>query len=85
MRILVIRVLLFLTPFALYFAFLFFSRRLPQKDRAPWTTLIITGLALVVASFIWLGFMEGETTNGRYVPPHMEAGRIVPGHVEQKP
>jgi hypothetical protein len=85
MRILVMRVLLFFTPFAVYFAFLLLSRRLPQKDRAPWTMLVITGLALVVASFVWLGLTEGETTSGRYVPPHMEAGRIVPGHVEQKP
>jgi hypothetical protein len=85
MRIIAIRVLLFLTPFALYFGFLFLSRRLPQQERAPWTMLIVTGLALVVASFVWLGLTEGETTNGRYVPPHMEAGKIVPAHVEQTP
>jgi hypothetical protein len=45
---------------------------------------LIAGLALVVVSFIYTGFTEGESVKGVYVPPHTVNGYIVPGHVEQR-
>lgn len=85
MRILLTRLLLFLLPFVLYYAFLTLSHRRPQREFTPWMLLAIAGLLLVAASFVWLGLTEGETTAGRYVPPHVVNGKIVPGHVEKTP
>ena len=85
MRILLTRLLLFATPFAFYVVFLLLSRRIPPGRITPWFALAITGLALVAASFIWLGLTQGESTSGRSVPPHLVNGKVVPGHVEKWP
>jgi hypothetical protein len=84
-RVLVIRALLFSVPFAIYGAYLLVSRArsiVPTHD-TPWTALFVSGLALVVASFVYVGLTEGESTQGRYVPPHVVNGKVVPGHVEK--
>jgi hypothetical protein len=39
-------------------------------------------LVLVAASFLIWGITEGSGQQGVYVPPHVEDGRVVPGHVE---
>ncbi len=76
--------LLFLLPFALYAAYL----RLAKQDESdaqrkhPWTFLFASGLVLVAASFLIWGITEGSGQQGVYVPPHVEDGRVVPGHVE---
>lgn len=83
-RVLALRALLFAVPFAIYGAYLLLSRArsiVPTHD-TPWTALFISGLALVVASFVYLGLTEGESTQGLYVAPHVVNGKIVPGHVE---
>jgi hypothetical protein len=84
-RVLLLRALLFAVPFAIYGAYLLVSRArsiVPTHD-TPWTALFISGLALVAASFIYVGLTEGESTQGRYIPPHVVNGKIVPGHVEK--
>jgi hypothetical protein len=84
-RILALRALLFAVPFAIYGMYLLVSRArsiVPTHD-TPWTVLFVSGLALVVASFVYVGLTEGESTQGRYVPPHVVNGKIVPGHVEK--
>ena len=84
-RVLFIRALLFAAPFAIYGAYLLVSRArsiVPTHD-TPWTALFVSGLGLVVASFVYLGLTEGESTQGHYVPPHVVNGRVVPGHVEK--
>jgi hypothetical protein len=76
--------LLFLLPFGLYAAYLRLSKReeaLP-KEAHPWTVLFASGLALVAASFLIWGITEGAGQQGVYVPPHVENGRVVPGHVD---
>ena len=76
--------LLFLLPFALYAAYL----RLAKEDESdakrkhPWTFLFASGLVLVAASFLIWGITEGPGQQGVYVPPHVEDGRVVPGHVD---
>lgn len=81
--------LLFLLPFALYAIYWRLARKGDPVQAArphPWAVLFICGLGLVAASFVWLGFTEGDRNkNGVYVPPHSENGRIVPGHIEKKP
>jgi hypothetical protein len=76
--------LLFLLPFALYAAYLRVSRgeNLEFSRKHPWPMLFASGLVLVVASFLYLGFVEDAGQRGTYVPPHVENGRVVPGHVE---
>jgi hypothetical protein len=84
-RILLLRALLFAVPFAIYGAYLLLSRArsiVPTHD-TPWTLLFISGLGLVVVSFVYVGLTEGESTQGRYVAPHVVNGKIVPGHVEK--
>ncbi len=80
------RIALFVLPFAVYGIYLLLVRvrsGLPVQHRHPWTGIFIAGLLLVVASFIYTGLTEGETTKGVYVPPQVVNGKIVPGHVEQ--
>jgi len=77
-------VLLFLLPFALYAIYL----RVIEQDAAappkthPWTTLFVSGLVLVAASFIVWGVTQGSGRQGIYVPPRVENGQVIPGHVE---
>lgn len=86
-RIILTRLALFLLPFALYGLYLFLLRWRPDiaRPQTPWTGLFIAGLSLVVMSFVVLGLTEGESIEGVYIPPHVENGKIVPGHVEPKP
>ncbi len=49
--------------------------------RFPWTWLVAAGVilaALVVIAVVRIGGTRG----GTYVPPHVEHGVVVPGHVE---
>jgi peptidoglycan/LPS O-acetylase OafA/YrhL len=83
-RFLLERWAFFAVPFAvwgLYVLLMYRARRRPPP-RTPWTALFIAGLALVAASFIWLGLTEGFPAQGTYVAPHVVNGKIVPGTVE---
>jgi Family of unknown function (DUF6111) len=78
--------LLFLLPFGLYAIYWRISKlkegEAPQHAH-PWTVLFVSGLSLVIASFLFWGITEGAGERGVYVPPHVENGVVVPGHVEQ--
>jgi hypothetical protein len=82
-RSLAIRTLLFAVPFAVYGLYYLLSRGSQTQRSTPWTTLFITGLVLVAASFIYVGLTEGQSTSGQYIPPHVVNGVVVPGHVEK--
>jgi len=85
-RLLVERLLLFLVPFALYAAYVYLRKADEQApEKHPWTALFISGLVLVAASFLYWGITQGAGEQGVYVPPHVENGRVVPGHVEASP
>jgi heme/copper-type cytochrome/quinol oxidase subunit 3 len=87
-RRLLIDLLLFLLPFALYGIYWRLARKGDPKQAAkphPWAMLFIAGLALVAASFVWLGLTEGTRGQGVYVPAHTEDGKVVPGRIEKKP
>ncbi len=52
----------------------------PSFADMPWLVLIGAGVSLLVV--VLLGFMlfgGGAPPGTRYVPPHMDGGRIVPG------
>jgi len=76
----------FLLPFAAYFGFAFVANRALAKgirwQDAPWVWLAIIGLSLTVVSFVVMALLGGEDPTKVYVPPRVEGGKIVPGHVE---
>jgi heme/copper-type cytochrome/quinol oxidase subunit 3 len=74
---------LFLTPFAIYAAFLV-ATRAEILQPAAWTMprlagLLIAALILVVGSFLLLAQFSGAPPGSTYVPAHIEDGRLVPG------
>jgi len=82
----VVEVLLpFLLPFAGYVLFLALKSRYPfvasAWTRGPVAILVVSGLALAVASLLLAGLV-GPRAHGGYVPAHIENGVLVPGRME---
>ena len=48
----------------------------------PWVWLGMAGVALAALALFVVTVHFGTTTPGFYVPPHVENGRVVPGHIE---
>jgi cytochrome c oxidase assembly factor CtaG len=76
-------VILFITPFVLYAAFLI-ATRAGVLDAEQWPLsrlawLTIAALLLVVGSFIYFAHFTGAPVGSTYVPAHMENGKFVPG------
>lgn len=76
--------LFFLTPFFLFALWLLTRKRSPFA-RAEWSGaslwLVVAGLVLVIASFVYTGFTARHKP-GEYEPAHMENGVLVPGRVK---
>jgi hypothetical protein len=51
---------------------------------APWIWLLALGLFFAALLTVALSVFSGDGIEGRYVPPQLENGRIVPGHVEPR-
>jgi uncharacterized membrane protein len=47
----------------------------------PWPWLVASGLVLTVLTLIAVSVHYGNSPQGAYVPPRIEGGRVVPGHV----
>lgn len=78
-------------PSLLYLAWLAYENRrvarggegvLRRWQEGPWAWLFAAGVVIAVLGSILLSTMGGPGISGRYVPPHLEDGRVVPGHVE---
>lgn len=86
-RTILIDIVLFLTPFALYAVFLFATRAgVLHPESWPlrvliWLTLVAVVL-LVVSSFM-LAQRSGAPAGSHYIPPHMENGKLVPGQIKR--
>jgi hypothetical protein len=85
-RPLATELLLFLAPFALYAAFLF-ATRAGVFDPDAWSTraLLWLGLAAIVCAAIGLAVLmqfSRAPAHSKYVPAHIENGKLVPGRVE---
>ncbi len=79
----------FLLPFAIYALWLIFTRR-TLRNISDWQISTIAYLALagaVLMVLVIVGFVHFDTDapGGTYVPAHLENGKIVPGHFEDKP
>jgi hypothetical protein len=77
---------LFLTPFALYALFLFFTRQ-GVLDPASWPRgrllwLAIAACLLVIGSFVVLAQFGGAPPGSTYTPARVEDGRLIPGETK---
>lgn len=82
-RPVLIELVLFLTPFVLYGAFLW-ATRAGVLDPKSWPIstlawLSIAALGLVVGSFLIFAQFGGAPAGSTYVPAHIENGKLVPG------
>ncbi len=56
----------------------------PLFRDGPWYWLVLASLGMAVLCFLFWGG-SGEAVKGDYIPPHVENGKVIPGHVEPKP
>jgi hypothetical protein len=54
----------------------------PPWRSLPWVWLGLAGVALAALVLFVVTVHFGTATPGVYVPPHVENGQIVPGHIE---
>ncbi len=77
---------LFLTPFALYAAFLWLTRAgISAPDAWSWRAiawLTMAALSLVLISFVLIAQFGGAPPRSTYVPAHIENDKFIPGRTE---
>ena len=82
LRSIIEEVLLFVLPFCIFAGYLVVNRRNPL-DVEHWSRhvfwLAIVGLLLSIALVAYGGW-TAPRSQGAYEPPHMENGKLVPGH-----
>ena len=91
MKLFLTKILPLLIPLAIYAGWLIHARKRsralgtahPSARDAPWPIMLLTGLAVLISGMIALGLFTGEKPGGVYVPPHMENGEIIRGHIER--
>ena len=74
-----------LLPAALYFAWrvVYGNDRLPAwAQNVPWISLAIIGLVLAALTLGTWRLLDGAPPGSKYISPHYENGRFVPGHFE---
>ncbi len=85
-RVVIVNLLLFLLPFALYVLYVWVARLTGNKgakiDDAPIIWLLIAGAALVIGTVVYFISFENNPPGGVYHPPSFEDGKIRPGHIE---
>lgn len=84
LRLALIEIGLFLAPFALYAAWLWFSKG--SATRSNWTSgplfgATLSGMLLVVVGFVLLASF-GSSERGVYHPAEVRDGVLFPGHFE---
>jgi hypothetical protein len=87
-RYLAFDAIFFLVPFALYAAWLIFTRG-SLKNLDDWQVrtiayLAIAGSALLLGAIFAFTSFNQVSPNQVYVPAHLENGVIVPGHFEPR-
>jgi hypothetical protein len=75
-----IEVSLFLAPFVAYAIFVW-ATRAGVLDPKAWSlpVLVFAAFALMIVSFVLMAQFGGAPPYSKYVPAHMENGRLVPG------
>jgi hypothetical protein len=80
-RILVMNLVLFLTPFFVVWAWTQFLSSSQPSDRLR-KRYAALGLALVVASLVSYRVSSGNEPSDNYIAPYLEDGKIIPGRFE---
>lgn len=86
LRIIVIDAIFFLMPFAAYALWLMMTRRSVtnpddwQVRTIAW--LALAGATLMVIVLVIFVHLEPGRPGGIYVPPRLENGEIIPGHID---
>lgn len=86
-RFSVVHLLFLVLPFVVYGLYWYFVLRHQNEPGAaaretPWVVLIVSGVALMVASFIVSAQMSGYGPEQDFVPARYENGQLVPGRTE---
>jgi len=92
LRILYSYVVPFLLPAAVYAAWVWYRVRYvarhggeaPKLEQGPWPLLLFLGAVLAFGMLALTALTQGGSPDATYVPPRLENGRIVPGHLEPK-
>ncbi len=84
LRIVIVRLVLFLVPFGVWFAWRWYCRRTGRAHAdTPWAWLIAAGALLAALSLLATGLLQGDNRGKTYVPAETTAdGRVTPGHFE---
>jgi len=91
-RIIFTYVVPFLLPMAVYASWVWYRAgyaarhggEAPRFEQGPWPLLLFAGAlsaVIVLAATAWL---RGGGADEVYIPPHVENGKVVPGHLEPK-
>lgn len=92
-RILITYVLPFFLPILTYSAWVWYRTRYvaqhggeaPDFEKGPWPLLLFAGALLAIAVLGVSAFFQGNSPDeGVYVPPRVEKGVVVPGHIEPR-
>ena len=75
-----LEIALFLMPFAAYGVWLWSGRRFTRE--LLWGT--VGAMLVLVMAAGWLELSQAVPPEMIYVPPHMENGRVVPGHAVRR-
>lgn len=89
-RILLTYVVPLFLPAALYILYVVAARRImtgqgeaaAQLRRLPWLWLAAAGVVLMGISLAAYSLTTGGDSHRAYVPPRVEDGKVVPGHLE---
>ena len=92
LRIMYTYIVPFLLPASIYIAWVSYRTRYvakhggeaPQLEQGPWPLLLVLGAILTFAALVVTAFSQGGSPDSTYVPPHLEGGQVVPGHLEPK-
>ena len=83
-RFALVIIILGLVPFAIYWMRTAMSGKAAEGDM-PLQSLVLQSLVLIIVSmFVLMIFSHGGSSKeGRYVPPSLQNGEVVPGHFEE--
>jgi hypothetical protein len=86
-RVVIENIVLFLTPVAMYVAYILLTRKAASAgaavNDAPLIWLFAAGAILVVATLVYYGSTSGGRPGQVYIPPHVgKDGRIEPGQIK---
>lgn len=91
-RIIITYLIPFLMPAAAYLLWVWYRTRYvaahggqpPRLEQGPWPLLLFAGAVLAFVVLAATAMIGGDDPVGTYVPPRVENGQVIPGHLEPK-